>query len=223
MEIVAGRWRARMTAVQDAGAALALRARVFRAGRSDRDGFDEAARHLLIEDAEGLVACVRLSVQVGADVLHGYTGQFYDLERFSRKFRCVVEVGRVCVNPDCTDPDVPRILLAMLARVVSAEGADALYGCTSFPMDAAPIGRLHDRVAPPDWLPGHKSRETRPLDGGTGQMPPLLRSYLSLGARVSDHAVVDRDLGTLHVFTALPIATIPPARARLLTGLLASA
>ncbi|WP_145962806.1 hypothetical protein [Mangrovicoccus ximenensis] len=34
-----------------------------------------------------------------------------------------------------------------------------------------------------------------------------------LGGRVGSHAVADRDLGTLHVFTGLEIAAIPPQRA----------
>ena len=49
-------------------------------------------------------------------------------------------------------------------------------------------------------------------------MPPLLRSYLAMGGWVSDHAVVDRDLDTLHVFTGLEIGAIPPARARAAAG-----
>jgi putative hemolysin len=44
-------------------------------------------------------------------------------------------------------------------------------------------------------------------------MPPLLRSYLAMGGWVSDHAVVDTDLGTLHVFTGLEIRRVPQARA----------
>jgi putative hemolysin len=51
-------------------------------------------------------------------------------------------------------------------------------------------------------------------------MPPLLRSYLAMGGWVSDHAVVDRDLGTLHVFTGLEIGAIPAARARQLRAVL---
>lgn len=46
------------------------------------------------------------------------------------------------------------------------------------------------------------------------QMPPLLRSYLAMGGWVSDHAVVDAELGTLHIFTALEVDRVPPARAR---------
>ena len=47
-------------------------------------------------------------------------------------------------------------------------------------------------------------------------MPPLLRTYLMMGGWVSDHAVVDRDLNTLHVFTGLEITAISPARKKLL-------
>ena len=36
-------------------------------------------------------------------------------------------------------------------------------------------------------------------------MPPLLRSYLALGGWVSDHAVVDPGLQTMHVFTGVEI------------------
>ena len=50
-------------------------------------------------------------------------------------------------------------------------------------------------------------------------MPPLLRSYLAMGGWVSDHAVVDAHLGTLHVFTGLEINVIPPARKKLLRAI----
>ena len=52
-------------------------------------------------------------------------------------------------------------------------------------------------------------------------MPPLLRSYLAMGGRVSDHAVIDRQLNTLHVFTGLETAAIPEARKRLLRAVAA--
>jgi hypothetical protein len=40
-----------------------------------------------------------------------------------------------------------------------------------------------------------------------------------MGGWVSDHAVVDADLDTLHVFTGLEIRAVPPGRARLLRAL----
>jgi hypothetical protein len=40
-----------------------------------------------------------------------------------------------------------------------------------------------------------------------------------MGGWVSDHAVIDPMMNTLHVFTAVPIAAIPEGRARLLRAL----
>lgn len=51
------------------------------------------------------------------------------------------------------------------------------------------------------------------------ELPPLLRTYLLMGGRVSDHAVIDTELDTLHVFTGLEIAAIPGAGARALRAL----
>lgn len=51
---------------------------------------------------------------------------------------------------------------------------------------------------------------------GAEQMPSLLRSYLAMGGWVGDHAVIDREMNTLHVFTGLEVAAIPAGRARVL-------
>jgi len=51
------------------------------------------------------------------------------------------------------------------------------------------------------------------------RMPPLLRSYLMMGGWVSDHAVVDVQMNTLHVFTGIEIRSIPATRKRLLRAL----
>lgn len=222
MEIEAGRWRVRLTDVAGAPAALALRARIFRGGSCDRDAFDADARHLVIVGEGGdAVACARLSVQVGDAVNRGYSARFYDLSAFARTFPRALEVGRIGFAPGPADPDVPQLVLAAVARVVEEERVTALHGCTSFPLADACLGGLARHVAPSDWAPTRIAPETRALSGPDGSLPPLLRSYLSLGARVSDHAVVDRDLGTVHVHTALPVADIPRGRARLLSGMLA--
>jgi putative hemolysin len=108
-----------------------------------------------------------------------------------------------------------------------------LFGCSSFHgtdaddhLDAFAL--LKDgHLAPRRWLPrvkapdvfrfAQKLRRTKPdARRALSGMPPLLRTYLMMGGWVSDHAVVDHDLNTLHVFTGLEIAAIPPARARLL-------
>jgi putative hemolysin len=109
-----------------------------------------------------------------------------------------------------------------------------LFGCSSFqgtePEDHADafalLGARH--MAPLRWRPRVKapdvyrfSTRLSPLSEmrGLKAMPTLLRSYLMMGGWVSDHAVVDRDLGTLHVFTGLEVRTVPAARVRTLRGL----
>ena len=51
------------------------------------------------------------------------------------------------------------------------------------------------------------------------RMPPLLKAYLMMGGWVSDHAVIDYHMNTLHVFTAVEIGLIPPLRKRRLRAL----
>lgn len=226
MDLTIGPWRVRLRPDgPDLAPAHALRAARFRGGADDRDRFDAAARHLTVEDAGGLAAYARLTPQRGAAaILAGYAARSYDLRGMAAAFPAAIEVGRLCLARP--DPDLPRLVLALLARVTEAEGAALLYGCASVPGTAPPaaLADLRDRIAP-GWGPGRRAAETVGLTEGTGPggLPPLLRLYLGLGARVSDHAVIDRDLGTVHVLTALPVAAIPARRAATLRGILAPA
>ena len=223
MDRTMGRWRIRL-ADAPPPAAMAMRARLFRGGAPDGDRFDAAARHLTIAGPGGLAAYARLWPQDAAGIVRGYSAAFYDLARMAAAFPRALEVGRVAV--DDPDPDLPRLMLSALARVVEAEGAALLYGCSSFPGTARPaaLSRLAGHAAPA-WGARRAAPETMPLHGPAARaaLPPLLRLYLSLGATVSDHAVIDRDLGTVHVLAALPVAAIPATRARLLMGPLAAA
>lgn len=224
MDLTLGAWRARIRPDgPDLSDAYALRARLFRGGADDRDRFDASGWHLTVEDARGLGAYARLWVQEGTAMARGYTGAFYDLSSMARTFPRALEVGRVAI--DRPDPDLPRLLLALLARVVERERAEVLYGCASFAGTVPPaaLARLRGREAP-EWGPVAQGRDAVALGvgrGGETALPPLLRLYLALGAVVSDHAVIDRDLGTVHVLAAVQVAAMPPARIAALRGLLA--
>ncbi len=86
------------------------------------------------------------------------------------------------------------------------------------------LARLAPFLAPPGLGPLRLAAEVAPIvagPAGDAPLPPLLQTYLAMGGWVSDHAVVDRELDTLHVFTGVEIAAIPPARARLLRAMAA--
>jgi len=66
-----------------------------------------------------------------------------------------------------------------------------------------------------------RSEVTRDFDikKTNADMPPVLITYLLMGGWVNNHAVIDRDLNTIHVFTAVDIKAIPQARKRFLRPL----
>jgi putative hemolysin len=145
----------------------------------------------------------------------------------------MVEMGRFCLHPEKHDPDILRLAWGAMTRFVDQAGVKLLFGCSSFQgveaeayLDSFALLQAR-HLAPQRWQPRVKAPEYFRFSGrlqrhapdparALQKMPPLLRTYLMMGGWVSDHAVVDRDLGTMHVFTGLEIGAIPPARARLL-------
>lgn len=235
------RYRARFADdARDLRAAQALRHRCFRKGNGvDSDRFDDLCRHVLVDDATSgqLAACFRLfPLAEGHQIHDSYSAQFYDLTALGQLKAPMVEVGRFCIDPEAKDGvEALRVAWGSIARYVDEQGIAMLFGCSTFhgtdPIqyrDAFAV--LHDRhLAPKRWRPRIKaphvirfSQDTDhvpDLKRAAQTMPPLLRSYLVMGGCVSDHAVVDRDLDTLHVFTGVEVNAVPPARARLLRTL----
>lgn len=232
-----GRLRAREAAnPADVAAALALRARLFPTDADAADEYDARCRHVLVEDtrADRVVCVFRLmSLADGSRLGDSYSARYYGLEALADFPGPMVELGRFCIDPaHGRDADILRVAWGALTRIVDRDGVQMLVGCASFQgveagAYAEAFALLHARhVAPPRWLPRVKAprivRLARALRRppnprrAMAAMPPLLRTYLTMGGWVSDHAVVDTDMDTMHVFTGVEIGAIPPARARLL-------
>lgn len=239
MHLKKGRYTAR-SASGPADLAAAQRLRAFCFGLQaplDVDAYDDQCTHVLIEDtASGtLVCCYRLLTLRGADLPQSYAAQFYELSALQSYEGLMMELGRFCVHPDWRDPDIQRLAWAAMTELVDARGVQLLFGCSSFAgtetaeyLDAFAMLRAR-HLAPKRWLPRVKApdvfrfaarlRHKPDLKKAMLRMPPLLRTYLMMGGWVSDHAVVDRQMNTLHVFTGLEIGAIPAARKRLLRAL----
>lgn len=209
-----------------------------RAEGRDADDLDPLCDHMLIEDRRtgDLACCFRLlPLQNGSEIARTYSARYYDLSALADYPERMVEMGRFCVHPDYRDPDVLRVAWGAMTRYVEDRGVGMLFGCSSFKgtdadayMDAFALLK-EKHLAPTRWLPRVKApkvfryakqlRLRRPdVKLANLRMPPLLRTYLMMGGWVSDHAVIDNDLNTLHVFTGVEIARVPPSRARLLRG-----
>lgn len=242
LALTKGRYRVR-TAQSDADLCAAQRLRQIafhpddQTGQAglDSDPFDALCTHVLVEDIHSaqLVCCFRiLELPDGAQIERSYSAQFYELSPLKHFSGRMIEIGRFCIHPDHPDPDILRLAWASLTRHVDAQGVEMLFGCSSFRgTDRSPyldtFAMLKDHhLAPVQWRPMVKAQQVfrfaarlrrRPDRRKALQaMPPLLRTYLMMGGWVSDHAVIDTQMDTLHVFTGLEISAIPDARKKLL-------
>ncbi|WP_082688739.1 GNAT family N-acetyltransferase [Ruegeria marisrubri] len=232
-----GRYRVRTGRTgRDLEAARELRTLAFALNEPDQDEFDDICAHVLVEDKRAggrLVCCFRmLLLESGSEVGRSYSARCYDLSALRAFPGPMVEMGRFCTRPDCTDPDILRAAWGAMAAYVDRNDVEMLFGCSSFP--GTEVGRYQDafallkqrHLAPQRWRPRVKAPEIFCFDGRLRQfpdekramlqMPPLLKTYLLMGGWISDHAVVDREMNTLHVFTGLEVRAIPASRKRLL-------
>lgn len=206
------------------------------AAQTESDRFDSLSAHLMVfaPDRARLLATARLRLVTNeTDLSATYTGQYYGLSAVMQAYPRALEIGRLCQVADAEMmPDALRALLAAVTLVSVQTRADLLFGCTSFrgqntrrhakalswlkarhlgPVALRPA-RIHPRAsALPDGTPDpHAARQA---------VPALLRMYLGMGGWVSDHVVSDPQMDTVHVFTAVDTAAIPPARSRALRAL----
>ena len=202
----------------------------------DADEFDENCEHLMVYRDGHLVATARLMhFMSGASVQRSYSAHAYDLGALEGYSSPMLEIGRFCVCSSTNSADILRVCWSAFARYVDQIGAKLIFGCASFEGIEPERFRsgfelLRRRyLAPKQFRPKQLASEVNvfaPVHGfdrrlAIQQLPPLLRSYLAMGGWVSDHAVVDRHLNTLHVFTGLEVSAIPPARVRAVRSLTA--
>lgn len=234
LQLNKGRYRVRIArSDRDLAEVQALRLLAFGPAGVENDEIDRFCTLVVIHQAESeqMVCCFRLlSFASGAELDHSYSAQFYDLSALAAFPDPMVEMGRFCVHPQHGDPDILRVAWGALTRYVDEKNIQILFGCSSFPgvdtklyQESFSMLKQHHQ-APDQWRPGIKAKEVFRFDTpertnakmAMQNMPTLLRSYLLMGGWVSDHAVIDRSLNTLHVFTGLEINAIPAARKRLL-------
>ena len=205
----------------------------------DSDRFDAFCTHFLVEEVTyGQLLCSfrMLPLPSGQEFSHSYSAQFYGFSDLDALSGPMVELGRFCLHPDAHDPDIIRTAWAAMTRYVDENNVKFMFGCASFFGNDArqyqdAFALLNEKhLAPKKHNPIAKANNIYRFDDDAPkvgfdrkqalqQMPPLLRTYLAMGGWVSDHAVVDTHMNTLHVFIGLEIAAIPAARKQWLRAL----
>ncbi|MGB6208053.1 GNAT family N-acetyltransferase [Mycobacterium sp.] len=182
----------------------------------DVDRFDEHCDHLLVrEDNSGeLVGCYRMLSPTGAIAAGGlYTATEFDIRALDSLRPSLVEMGRAVVRNDHRNGAVVLLMWAGILAYLDRYRYDYVTGCVSVPIkgDGAPPGTqirgvrdfvLGRHAAPPEYLMQPYRPvviDGRPLDEiappARPAIPPLMRGYLRLGARICGEPAYDADFG----------------------------
>ncbi len=183
----------------------------------DADRFDEHCDHLLVreDDSGELVGCYRMLPPAGAIAAGGlYTATEFDVRALDPLRPSLVEMGRAVVRRDHRNGAVVLLMWAGILAYLDRCGYDFVAGCVSVPVAGPPgeppgtqIRGVRDVVrrrhaAPPQYTVA----PYRPVAiGGRGlddidppartTVPPLMRGYLRLGARICGEPAHDPDFG----------------------------
>jgi L-ornithine Nalpha-acyltransferase len=205
--------------------------------RRDICRFDRFCDHLLVFDMTArnsfgrvkpkLVGTYRLLRRAVAEEHGGFYSQSeFDiaplLARHSGKN--FLELGRSCVHAKYRSKRVIELLWRGLWLYAKHHHVDVLIGCASLPGTnplalALPLSFLHHQAsADEEWqVAPHDGRfvpmgllEAGAVDArrGIAALPPLVKAYLRVGAKFGHGAVIDKQFGTIDVFTIMPLAEI---------------
>lgn len=202
--------------------------------RRDADRFDALCDHLLVFDTAlpgpehaRIVGTYRLLRQEGATAAGGfYSEDEFDLRNLIARHPGMrfLELGRSCVLPEYRSKRTIEALWQGIWAYINHYDIDVMTGCASFHgtvpashSEALAYLAHHCRTTP-DWdvkaLPGrYQSMDLMPIEAVNAKsaiaaMPPLIKGYLRIGARIGDGCVIDHDFSTVDVCVVLPVAEI---------------
>ncbi|MCK5884913.1 MAG: GNAT family N-acetyltransferase, partial [Alcanivorax sp.] len=187
----------------------------------DRDRFDKHCLHLVVRDNQSgeIVGYTRV---LPGERLHR-TGGFYssgefDLSMLRHLDGRVAEIGRTCIHPAHRGGAVITVLWARLAQYMLENDVRYLLGCASIALSegynvAAIQRRISERHLSDATLrvQPHLRLERLPgsADDDNVKMPPLLKAYLRMGARVCGEPCWDPDFNCLDFFVLMAVDDLP--------------
>ncbi|MEC9363324.1 GNAT family N-acetyltransferase [Sinimarinibacterium flocculans] len=204
-------------------------------GGIDHDQYDPFCEHLMVvePDSERIVACTRILTDRMAPGAGGfYSASEFDLAMLDMLPGRMMEIGRTCVDAEFRSGAVIATLWQGIAAYITNEGYDYLFGCASIGLEDggcsahAILDQIRARYLAPEFqrvrpyipLPAADRRPGDATQARAPKMPPLLKAYLSLGARACGEAYWDRDFNCADVFMLLNVSDLQPRYARHFLG-----
>ena len=193
----------------------------------DTDHFDVFCEHLLVEDKiDGrVVGTYRMQSGVTAETNLGYySAQEFEFAPYEPLRRDILELGRASIDREHRTPEVLTLLWRGIAQYASEMGLRYLVGCSSLnsrnPAEGWQMYRELERyrvspefetvptseyVCPAAHGGGGTQLDSGPHDLLLPKVPKLLKTYLTIGARICSPPAWDREFGTIDFLTLLDL------------------
>lgn len=185
----------------------------------EEDEWDEIAYHVVVVDTRAdnrVVGTVRL---VSSTALHEgqefYTEHAFKLDGLRTSYGKILELSRACVSPDGRGGAILMLIWKFTMQFIDHNGYEVLFGCASFKgvdyeKHTEILSYLYDKhLASEALMPVPKPEvnsvniadfRQQPGKGKErGKVPTMLRGYLKIGARISEHAIIDPVFNTTFV------------------------
>ena len=187
----------------------------------DKDRFDKHCLHLVVKDT--VTGEIVGYTRVLTDKATRHTGGYYsesefDLNKFKTMPGRTIEIGRTCIDPRYRNGGTIGVLWSALGQYLLEHDVRFLIGCASISMADGGVAAhaimekirrkyLTDesvRVTP------HQSLRFLPQQESVSaiKMPPLLKAYLSMGAKVAGEPYWDTDFNVADVFIVLDMESV---------------
>ena len=200
----------------------------------DTDHFDVFCEHLLVEDKSEARVVGTYRMQSGTTAamnLGYYSAQEFEFGPYEPLRRDILELGRASIDREHRTPEVLTLLWRGIAQYANDMGLRYLIGCSSLnSKDPAEGWQMYRdleryRVSPEfETIPTREyecpqdnrttsAQESSSSDNGhlSSRIPKLLRTYLTIGARICAPPAWDREFGTIDFLTLLDLKMLSSA------------
>ena len=196
----------------------------------DSDEFDEGAAHLIVfNKADGMpIGTYRAIGQPGNDPEKMYSAREYIVDGIAPYLPRIIEVGRSCVDKEYRNGAVVTFLWIGMAAITLRSGCRYLCGCVSLedvhPAVAwAVYENLIDRglcFPGVHFRPRDKFKFDRPDEAEIARvradralmreaMPPLLKGYITIGAKLLGEPAFDYEFGSVDLPVMVDMWRLP--------------
>jgi len=190
----------------------------------DIDEFDHLCDHLIIIDknSDNIIGTYRVFCSNRSNTF--YSANEFQLTSLLNQSGVKLELGRACIHPDFRNGSIIDLLWNGIAQYIKKTNAHYLFGCTSiYTTSPREAFSLYQYMKDKNWA--NNKFEIKPTDlyriklqradhishsffNPGENIPPLLKSYIAAGAKISSPPALDQEFECIDFLTILEMTNL---------------